>query len=334
MLRQLRGQVDFTRKLRPLSVPFKNAVYSCPVDHEGTTIFIQGRVTNEDHLHPVVFIHDLFQSSRDYADLAEQIAEAGFSTYCFDLRGHGDSGGKPGHIENFDTLVRDLLQVVAWIRYVHGGRNPTLVCQGVGCIVGLFFARGFRQYINGLVLAAPTIQLARVVGPYQRLAIKTLAELFPTWNCPAYLTPPFARPTRGHRGRLTNATVVELLNALSQSRKLLIRLPLRCLFVIPEEDTICLYDGLKRIVAKNRQSKAISVLTVPSKSHSPLTEQSPDDSLDTQQLIEWLSRCDLVGEQKWASSKSAEESDLDPELPPWNISRESTTTESSSGQNS
>src|SRR5690606_5848236 len=112
----------------------RNLVYICPVDHVGTSVFVKGWVVPGSRQHPIVLVHDLGETVYMMGGLATKLAEAGYSVYSFDQRGHGQSGRRLGHIPGFNQLALDLLQVVAWVKHKEGGRKPVIVGQGLGAL--------------------------------------------------------------------------------------------------------------------------------------------------------------------------------------------------------
>lgn len=269
----------------------KKVVYTCPVDHEGTSLFVRGWLADGRTYYPLILVHDLWQSSEVYEDLAVYLCQQGFNVYAYDLRGHGQSGSRLGHIESFEILARDLLQVVAWIKHIHGGIKPIIIGQGFGGIVGLYFARGFPKFAKAMVLASPTINLIKTVRPYHRLIIKTLAELLPAFQIPNRICPVFSQSfgkKNKNRFRLTNFTVLELLNAISQARKLLMRVSLPTLFLCPEKDPVTRFDGLKRILSKNKKNDRMQIQYLDMDTHAVLTLPLQNIQSALSVLVPWL----------------------------------------------
>lgn len=241
----------------------KKVVYSCPVDHDGASVYVHGWLSDEKStLPPIIGIHDIFQNFEIFETLASEMAAIGFHTYSFDLRGHGESGIKPGHMQKLDHLASDLLQVVAWIRHVHQGLKPVLFCQGVGCLIGLFFAKNFKHMIHSLVLAAPPISFTAPVHPFKRLAIKSFAEVFPTFYLPFYFSPAFiyeASKKSKEKFHLTALSVIEILNGISQTKKIMLRLNVPTFFIFSKENNSLSYDHFYKIINKNKHENIFYV---------------------------------------------------------------------------
>ncbi|HEY4186107.1 MAG TPA: alpha/beta fold hydrolase, partial [Polyangia bacterium] len=61
----------------------------------------------------VVFTHGFSPYATPYRHVAQALVEAGHAVTLYDVRGHGHSTGRRGHVEAFDDYVADLERVVA-----------------------------------------------------------------------------------------------------------------------------------------------------------------------------------------------------------------------------
>ena len=55
-----------------------------------------------------ILVHGMGEHGGRYQHLGDYLAEFEIESWIPDLRGHGRSGGKPGHISHFSDLHRDL----------------------------------------------------------------------------------------------------------------------------------------------------------------------------------------------------------------------------------
>lgn len=119
----------------------------------------------------VLLIHGFAEHRRRYDVLAGELAGAGHAVHRFDLRGHGESGGRRGHVERFADYRGDLERVAAAVLPAGSGDGPPAVLLGhsLGGLVAL-----------DAVLARP--------GRYRGLALSS------PFLAPAFRLPPFARP--------------------------------------------------------------------------------------------------------------------------------------------
>src|SRR5690606_7895820 len=56
----------------------------------------------------IVVVHGLGEHSGRYGEFAERMAAYGIATYAMDLRGHGLSEGRRGHVPSFDVYLQEL----------------------------------------------------------------------------------------------------------------------------------------------------------------------------------------------------------------------------------
>jgi len=56
----------------------------------------------------ICLVHGLGEHSGRYGHLAEAMGQAGYGLLTFDLRGHGRSQGRRGHIYSYERLMEDV----------------------------------------------------------------------------------------------------------------------------------------------------------------------------------------------------------------------------------
>lgn len=93
---------------------------------------------------PVVILHGLFGSSRNWGTVARKIAERQ-KTFALDLRNHGDSFHSDSH-----TIEDMVLDLRFWIDETLQGERPILLGHSMGGLVALFFALQFPSHVQGL----------------------------------------------------------------------------------------------------------------------------------------------------------------------------------------
>ncbi len=271
----------------------RTIVYVCPVDHNGTSLFIKGWISpkNRNQTTPVILVHDLDESTDDYVEFAEKLADAGFNVYCFEMRIQSKLM-KASAILNFDILSSDLLQVVAWIKHKELGKKPIIVGQGLGSLVCLYFTQNFSKFCAGVVFASPLFSLHEVVKPLKRFSIRTLAQVAPLLSTPHWLSFNFSDPlkkdTKKRKGRLPLYFTQELLIAISRSHKLFSRVSIPTLLLCPDIDAVCRYDFLKRLISKHKDEDKISMVMFDSEGHQILNRGEEFLPSVLRILIPWL----------------------------------------------
>ena len=60
----------------------------------------------------LVIAHGIGEHSGRYAHVADYFTKRNLAVWACDHRGHGKSGGKRGHVDNFDDYLADLGQMI------------------------------------------------------------------------------------------------------------------------------------------------------------------------------------------------------------------------------
>ncbi len=134
---------------------------------------------------PVILIHGMAASLRQWDHLMPQLVAAGFSAYALDLQGHGDSpkpeGAEHYHIEAlYDQLKH-------WIENLGLHSPAILVGHSLGGYLSLMYALRNPEKVHALVLADPfysPFQLSpfiRYFAKRPRFGIQLL-EWLPAWS--------------------------------------------------------------------------------------------------------------------------------------------------------
>ena len=111
----------------------------------------------------VLIVHGLAEHMGRYDHVAKALAGAGFSVSGVELRGHGDSDGKQGHVDTWSQYTDDLKAAVAVL-----GGDVVLVCHSMGCLVSLAAildglevrAIAMSNPLLGVAVQAPAIKVA------------------------------------------------------------------------------------------------------------------------------------------------------------------------------
>ncbi len=277
----------------------EKVVTTLPVDHAGTMVYLKGWRRPSSTKHPIVIVHDLGEHTDLYRETAHELLRSDYSVYCFDLRGHGRSGRRLGHAPSFNVLVKDLLQVVAFIRHKEGGRAPIIFGHGLGGLITNEFTRQHGNFCKAVILSAPCLELANNVTWGQRLALKFCADWFPTFRIPPRLAPKFARDLKhvqaeaedGTRPpyfpRLTAIFTQELLSAIKRARAEFIEYHGMVLILCPALDTICSYASIRKAAAVHDENN-LQVVTLDALSHNVFTETAAARARGLATILPWL----------------------------------------------
>lgn len=276
----------------------QHMVFSCPVDHSGTEVYVKGWIKPKAETPPVVIVHGLGENIGHYQEVAKIIGEAGFSVFGFDMRGHGRSGRGMGHIPKFDTLVKDLLQVISWIRFKSKRRVPYILCHGVGALVAIYFQRAYPNLCRGLIMVSPCINDS--VAFSTKISIKLLAEISPTLRLPNSIVPAFflidnsprkenkTGKTISRTHKITANFANEIIFALRSVEDTFSQYDCSTLILCPGKDSGYSYSKLFEMIGRHRKKEQFNVVEIDSKRFHVLTksEHSRDEALS--HIIPWL----------------------------------------------
>lgn len=133
----------------------------------------------------VLALHGWSDHAGRWRELGERLREAGYSAYALDLRGHGRSGGRRGHLSRFSQLLGDL-QAFRRVVRLRTERPQVLMGNAFGGLVALrYLETQPSDPIAGAVIASPWLGLAFRPATWKLLAARALADLWPTLPIPA-----------------------------------------------------------------------------------------------------------------------------------------------------
>jgi alpha-beta hydrolase superfamily lysophospholipase/molybdopterin converting factor small subunit len=137
---------------------------------DGTHLFFrEWNIDNADAV--ILVIHGLGEHSGRYSMLAGDFNRAGFSVFSFDLRGHGKSEGKRGHIMSFNEYLFDVdnFKQMLLKRF---SRPLFILGHSMGGLIAMNFTIKNPANISGLITFGPLLRIrARVPEWKKRLGI-------------------------------------------------------------------------------------------------------------------------------------------------------------------
>ncbi|HEX8939407.1 MAG TPA: alpha/beta hydrolase [Candidatus Limnocylindrales bacterium] len=123
----------------------------------------------------VLVVHGIAEHAGRYERVGRELAAAGLDVHAFDLRGHGESGGRRVHVARWDLFLDDVEDRLAGLP---AARPRILLGHSMGALLSLGYCLDGRPAPDLLVLSAPALR-ARVPA-WQRLAAPVLGRLAPT----------------------------------------------------------------------------------------------------------------------------------------------------------
>jgi lysophospholipase len=136
----------------------------------------------------LMLVHGLGDHAGRYAGFGRAMAEAGISTFAVDLRGHGRSEGRRGHVPSFDTHLEEIdrfrreVAAPAAVRARAGAGAPLfLLGQSMGGLLALRYLQeyGAAAALHGAVICSPWLATAAKVPRWKTALLPIVARLAP-----------------------------------------------------------------------------------------------------------------------------------------------------------
>ncbi len=168
---------------------------------DGLSFYFQGWEPEGPARAVVCLVHGLGEHSGRYAHVAQALNDAGYILFGFDLRGHGRSGGRRGHIPSYEALMDDigaLLDEAATRfpglpRFLYGhslGGNLVLNyalrrCASAAATDAVTLSAAERsRRVSGVIATSPAIRLPNPPPPLQVALAKVMNRLYPGLQMP------------------------------------------------------------------------------------------------------------------------------------------------------
>lgn len=129
----------------------------------------------------LVVVHGLGEHSGRYAEFGERMAGYGVSTFAMDLRGHGLSEGRRGHVASFDIFLQELDRFRREVEGLADFRIPLfLLGHSFGGLIALRYQEEYNTRFEGAILSAPWLATAPTVRRWKTNAAQFLSKLLPS----------------------------------------------------------------------------------------------------------------------------------------------------------
>lgn len=123
----------------------------------------------------VLLVHGLAEHMGRYEQVGGWFSDAGYRVTGLELRGHGDSGGKRGHILSWDEYVSDLDAAVASL----ASERLFVVAHSMGGLVVLDWLRNNANKVSGVALSAPLLEASVKAPRWKTMAASLLSRITP-----------------------------------------------------------------------------------------------------------------------------------------------------------
>ena len=140
----------------------------------------------------VHLIHGYAEHVGRYANVVGELVPAGYAIFGNDHRGHGKSGGKRGHVNNFKEFIDDeRLFSLEVIRPALPDAPCFLLGHSMGSIIALNYAEQHPDGLKGLILSGTGSLPGKGIPRAIMAVTKVLSKLLPGIQVKSPLPPEF-----------------------------------------------------------------------------------------------------------------------------------------------
>jgi len=127
----------------------------------------------------IALVHGYAEHIGRYAHVVDHFANAGFAVHGFDVRGHGKSEGRRGHVRRFADYLDDLQRYLDRVKIAAAGKKVFMLGHSHGGLLAASHALSQPRDLAGMVLTSPFFVLAFKPPAVKVAAAKLLQKIAP-----------------------------------------------------------------------------------------------------------------------------------------------------------
>ncbi|ETX02618.1 MAG: hypothetical protein ETSY1_02915 [Candidatus Entotheonella factor] len=127
----------------------------------------------------IVIVHGLSEHSGRHLGTIHQLTAADYECVRFDLRGHGESGGKRQWIESFEDYIDDVQTIFDWIDNHLPAKPVFLHGHSLGGAICLRFTARYQAKLSGLMVNAPAYKIGDGIPAFKIALAKIMNRFLP-----------------------------------------------------------------------------------------------------------------------------------------------------------
>lgn len=245
----------------------------------------------------LIVVHGLGEHSTRYKVFAKKICAANCACYIYDQRGHGNSNGKRGHIENFENYSNDLLNIYDLVYSESEGYPIFLYGHSMGSIVAALFTIKHQTKIKGLILTGFPFEPTIPISGFALKLVNLLGKIAPLQKIPTFINVKHLshdkKVWKDYKQDYTINKIVtlgwvsEFYTILEEVKNHLCKLRLPILVMHGGDDRIAKLKGAKRAF-KTIRSNDKTLQIYEGQRHELLNEISPIPDKVTRYMKDWM----------------------------------------------
>jgi alpha-beta hydrolase superfamily lysophospholipase len=127
----------------------------------------------------VGLIHGGAEHGGRYPALVSALTERGCAVYALDLRGHGRSGGRCGHVDRFSDYMSDLETFFGFVRSETGEIPIFVLGYSLGGTTSSSYALTAQEQFAGVIMVGPALAIGESASKLQFAIARTISALAP-----------------------------------------------------------------------------------------------------------------------------------------------------------
>ena len=153
------------------------------VTTDGLELFSQSWAPDIEPQAVICLIHGLSEHSGRYQSFAEFFVAKGIAVFALDLRGHGKSPGKRGHVKKYESLLDDVEELLKVARKTYNDTPLFLFGQSLGGnIVSNYVIKKNTSEVHGAILSAPWLRLAFAPPKIKVKLASIMKNIYPAYS--------------------------------------------------------------------------------------------------------------------------------------------------------
>jgi alpha-beta hydrolase superfamily lysophospholipase len=156
---------------------------------DGLNLYFQAWQLENEQKGVICLVHGLGEHSGRYAHWADLLNQAGYSLLSYDLRGHGKSGGKRGHVTSFDDYLADTGLLLKEANDRFPGVPCFLYGHSLGGLINNQYVLRRKPQIAGVVITALSNNTSLQKQKVKVMLSKVLGSILPNLSIETGLVP-------------------------------------------------------------------------------------------------------------------------------------------------
>ncbi len=265
---------------------------------DGLSIFYRHKPAAKETARMVI-AHGLGEHSGRYTQVIDRIVNTGISVWALDHRGHGQSGGKRGHIDSIDQYINDFKKMIDIAKTdLPSGMKFFLLGHSMGGLIVLNFVEKHTQFADGVIASSPGLNPGMKVPVIKGAVAKILSRIWPSLTFDNELDSTFLSHDNlmvkaynndplVHRN-ITARWFTEFLNAMEKTKLSASSINIPVLMQVAGDDRL-VDSETSRQFFESLETKDKTLFFYDRLYHEIYNEQTGDREIVLNDLINWLS---------------------------------------------